>query len=353
MKKQVLSPDNVSFTGRLFSDPERLWMTQSGSGFSFIFKGKKLDIVLGCDDLSCKERLFCNKPRIAVKVNGRFRIKKRIDTHSQNFSLVSSDTVSEAEISVIKLSEAAFSLAYAEIETDDEAVISPVPYRPKRIGFIGDSITCAYGVDDSNTQSEFATEAENALKSYACIAADILGTEYALYAYSGYGIISGWTADGKRNTREVLPPYYEKLCHSYKTADDTDLNEIDMDHSSLPADIIVVNLGTNDNSFCTANPEAFSEFEEAYYSFLRTVSRCHPEAYIIAAIGIIQVSEELIGCIHRAVERYRETDSRISQFLFTPQNGDLGYGSNWHPSEDTHVFAAEELAAFIKENKLL
>lgn len=349
MIKTPLTNNKVKYIGRLFISGTKLWMTQSGSGFAFRFKGKRLDIILGCDEESFHEGLNCNMPRIAVTVNGRFRIKKLITTTSERYTLISSEEETEAVVSIIKLSEAAFSLAYAEAETDDNDSISPLPAYPVRIGFIGDSITCGYGVDDSNAQSDFSTEAQNALKSYACTSAGILGAEYSLFSYSGYGIISGWTADGIRNTREVLPPYYEHFCHSYKTADGTDLDALTWDNSSMPADIIVVNLGTNDNSFCTHNPESFPEFEETYFTFLKTVNRCHPEAFIIASIGIIEVSHELSDCIHRAADRFRkEVNDRIAEFRFTGQNGDLGFGSQWHPSEDTQAYAAEELADFIR-----
>jgi len=58
--------------------------------------------------------------------------------------------------------------------------------------------------------------------------------------------------------------------------------------------------------------------------------------------------------IHKAVQRFTaETGVNVYEFTFTPQNGWLGFGSNWHPSEDTHRYAAEELAEFIKEKHIL
>lgn len=349
MKNICLSSDTVKHIGRVVRDDTELWLTQSGSGCKFRFRGRKLDIILGCDDDSFKENIPQNKPRIAVRVNGRYRIKKKVSYDCERYPIISSDSVTEADVEIIKLSEAAFSLAYAKVETDDDAVISPTSTLPKRIGFIGDSITCGYGVDDSNTESDFSTETQNAMKSYAWKTAEMLGTECTLFSYSGYGIISGWTADGVRNTREVLPPHYEKVCHSYKTANGRDFDEEKWNHSLLPCDIIVVNLGTNDNSFCTVNDGAFDEFEAAYYDFLQTVHRCHPEAFIIASIGIIPISAELMERISRAAEKFRDNISpRISAFRFTSQNGDLGFGSNWHPSEDTHEYAAEEFAAYIR-----
>ena len=352
MKNVVLDEKTVKYSGRVFNDGQKLWLTQSASGCEFTFSGKKLDIILNCDNDSVKEDYYRNKPRIEITVNGRIRIKKVIKGWNERYTLISSETPVTAKIGIIKLSEAAFSLCSAEAETDEDAVIVPVPALPKRIEFIGDSITCGYGVDDSNIESEFSTEAENAAKSYAYLCSQLLGTEYSLFAYSGYGVISGWTLTGSRNDREILPPYYEKLTRSYKTADGILLDDIPWDFTSQPNDIVVLNIGTNDNSYCIRNKDAYEEFETAYADLLRTVHRCNPDAAIISTIGIMNVTTD--ESIHKAVQRFTEESGvKVYEFSFTPQDGNLGYGSDYHPSEDTHIYAAEELARFIEDNHIL
>ncbi len=350
MNKIYLSKEISKHIGRVYGDGSQLWLTQSGSGCEFTFSGTKLELLLSCDDDSIKEDHFRNKPRVAVKVNGKIRIKKVIEQKDESFTLIDSETPVTAKISIIKLSEAAFSLCGVAVTANGE--LSPVPEYAKRIEFIGDSITCGYGVDDSNTQSDFSAEAENALKSYACICADMLETEYSLFSYSGYGIISGWTSDGVRNTNEILPPYYEKFCRSYKKAGQTDLNEMKWDFSSQHNDVIVLNIGTNDNSYCIHHSEGYAEFEDEYVKLLHTVHKCNPDAKIVSSIGIIGIT--MNDSIHKAVQRFTaETGVNVYEFTFTPQNGWLGFGSNWHPSEDTHRYAAEELAEFIKEKHIL
>ena len=352
MKKIILNNETVKYTGRVLNDGQKLWLTQSAAGCEFVFSGKKLDIIMNCDNDSVKEDYYRNKPRIAITVNGKIRIKKVIKGWDERYTIISSEMPVTAVIRIIKLSEAAFSLCSAEAETDESGSITPAPAFPKRIEFIGDSITCGYGVDDSNIESEFSTEAENAMKSYAYRCSQLLRTEYSLFAYSGYGVISGWTETGSRNTRELLPPYYEKFTHSYKTADGINLDEKPWDFSSQPNDAVVLNIGTNDNSYCTRSIEAYEEFEAEYYNLLRTVRRCNPDAKLIASIGIIDVT--MGESIHKAVKRFsEESGEKVYEFRFTSQNGNLGFGSNYHPSEDTHEYAAEELAHFIEENHIL
>ena len=347
MKNVIISSDSMKLVGRNYIAENRLYPIHSGSGCEFHFTGTKLEIVLGFSDRPDSEIPYCCRPRIAVMVNGRFVIKKVIEFIDERYTLISSENRISADIAVIKLSEAAFSIGNVSFEADENAVIEPVPSAEKRIEFIGDSITCGYGIDDANINSEFATEAENSMKSYAYRTAKLLGMDYSIFAYSGHGIISGWTSDGVRNTAELLPPYYESLGKSYDMVNGLKISDIPWNFSIQTSDIVIVNLGTNDSSFCTVNEDTFDEFENAYAEFLRTVRRCNPSALLILCINIIgnDMFPYICNAAHKLIS---EGDSRILTFRFTQQNGMLGYGSQWHPSEDTQAYAAEELAEFIR-----
>ena len=345
MKAIPLDKSNVKLLGRALVRDEILRLTLSGTGCEFTFTGCKLALTVGVDSDCFNDGRRCNMPRIAILCDGRIIVKKLIEQRSERFDIVSSETPVTKTIRIVKLSECAFS--HAEVspaETDDGAVIAPTAKKPLKIEFIGDSITCGYGVDDSNLQSEFSCEAENAMKSYAYIAADLLGADYSLFSYSGYGIISGYSGDGVRNTRELLPPYYESCGFSYSSVNGTKLKDIPWDFSAFVPDIIVLNLGTNDNSFCAFHNESYREFEDSYLAFLKVVRRCNPNAHIICSLGIMLT--EPLPYIENAVKRLG--DSNVSVFRYTMQNGLLGFGSNWHPSEDTQRRAGEELAEYIK-----
>ena len=345
MKAIPLDKTNVKLLGRALVRDDILRLTLSGTGCEFTFTGCKLALTVGVESDCFNDGRRCNMPRIAILCDGRIIVKKLIEQRSERFDIVSSETPVTKTIRIVKLSECAFS--HAEVspaETDDGAVIAPTADKPLKIEFIGDSITCGYGVDDSNLQSEFSCEAENAMKSYAYIAADLLGADYSLFSYSGYGIISGYSGDGVRNTRELLTPYYESCGFSYSSVNGTKLQDIPWDFSAFVPDIIVLNLGTNDNSFCAFHNEAYREFEDSYLAFLKVVRRCNPNAHIICSLGIMLT--EPLPYIENAVKRLG--DSNVSVFRYTMQNGLLGFGSNWHPSEDTQRRAGEELAEYIK-----
>ena len=90
---------------------------------------------------------------------------------------------------------------------------------------------------------------------------------------------------------------------------------------------------------------AYIEFEDSYHDFIKKVRANNPDSLIICALGIME--ERPLPHIEKAVKRLK--DDNVKVFRFSRQNGWLGYGSNWHPSEETQRYAAEELAGFIKE----
>ena len=342
-----IPPDKscTKLLGRAIVHNDILRLTQSATGCEFVFTGRELTLTIGCDEDCFNDGKRCNKPRVAVLCDGRFIVKKAIEERAETFSIIKSEEPVTRTVRIVKLSECAFSIAEVQpAVTDDDAVIAPATEKSLKIEFIGDSITCGYGVDDSNMQSEFSCEAENAMKSYACVAAELLGAEYSLFSYSGNGIISGYTGDGTRNTNELLPRWYESCGFSYSSVDGEKLQDMPWDFSSFVPGIIVINLGTNDNSYCTFHNEAYGEFEDEYLAFLRVIRRCNPHSHIICSLGTMLT--EPLPYIENAVKRLN--DDNISVFRFSTQNGQLGFGSNWHPSETTQQYAGEELAEYIR-----
>ncbi len=344
MKTIPFDKTTAKLLGRVIPREEGLWLTHSASGCEFIFTGKKLTLTLGCDPKTFGGAPRCNKPRMAVLVEGLPVVKKVIEDEEETFTVIDSSETVTRRVSVVKLSEMAFSLCRLNpAQTDDQAQIRAAEELPLKISFIGDSITCGYGVDDSNMQSPFATEAENAMKSYCWQACRILGADPELYSYSGHGLISGYTEDGTRNTREILTPWFESVGSSYGRAGDLDPAELPWDFSARPSDVVIINLGTNDNSFCKLNEGGYEGFQEEYLRFIKTVRKCEPSALIVCTMGIMETAP--MEQIRRAAEL--SGDSRVTTFMFTTQDGTLGYGSNWHPSEDTQLRAGKELAEFL------
>lgn len=110
------------------------------------------------------------------------------------------------------------------------------------IEFVGDSITCGYGVDAKDQNENFKTLTENFSKTYAYLAAQALDADYSVVAFSGHGIISGYSGDGTKNAEGTLPKYYTKLGRNENYPGDWDFE-------NHQPDFVVINLGTNDNTY--------------------------------------------------------------------------------------------------------
>lgn len=95
---------------------------------------------------------------------------------------------------VIKLSESCNStIGIKDINVVSENGIHPSKNKTHKIEFIGDSITCGYGVDAKDQNESFKTDTEDFSKTYAYKTAEALDADYSVVSYSGYGVVSGVT----------------------------------------------------------------------------------------------------------------------------------------------------------------
>ena len=64
------------------------------------------------------------------------------------------------------------------------SVAALAEWPERAIEFIGDSITCGYGVDDEVAEHHFATGTEDTTRAYALRTARKLGVDYSLVSLS-------------------------------------------------------------------------------------------------------------------------------------------------------------------------
>lgn len=338
--------ENVKLTGRTYFDGEKLWCGLSGSGISFKFKGTKCNITIGGDHIALSDD-YNSKARFSILVNGDRIIDDMVTYKEKTYSVINSESEVSCVVTVIKLSEAAMSaISINEISVCGE--IKPADNKDKLIEFIGDSITCGYGIDDEDENHNFSTSTEDTTKAYAYRTAKALDVDYSMVSYSGYGIISGYTGDGVRNENELVPPYYEKLAFTYGAFGDKKPQELSWDFSVRQPDLIVINLGTNDDSFCLEDEEKRAEYCEKYVDFLKVVRKNNPSAKLVCSLGIM--TDRLCPYVEKVASEYSSQtgDTNITTFRFAVQIPEDGLAANYHPTSATHKKAAESLTAFLK-----
>lgn len=221
-----------------------------------------------------------------------------------------------------------------------------LPYkssRDHRIEFIGNSITCGYGVEGPNKECRFSDSTENNYKSYAAVSARQLNADAVFTSYSGKGIYQNYNQDKGLNMFDLYQTIYP---------DKPKKQGITRNWSP---ELVVINLGTND--FSHVNPDSLL-WTHRYLSFIDSLEQKYPTTKIICCVSQMMSDYWPEGNKARTTiknylsaivgSRKKQGDNDVYLFEFTTQ-GRYGYGCDWHPNEIQNKFNAEELTAFIKK----
>ena len=337
---------HVKLIGRTQMNEDTLWLAHSASGIEFMFTGKSVSVTLVGDGAASGTK--DNQARFAVYVNGEKTMDEQVGAAEKTYEIFNSEETADATITLLKLSESANStFGIKRIDVTSVGEIAPTEEKELKIEFIGDSITCGYGVDDEVKEHHFSTSTEDATKAYAYKTAQLLNADYSLVSYSGHGIISGYTGNGEKSEGQLVPKLYEQFARTYGSSQGYYSEADEWDFGRFVPDFVVINLGTNDYSYTGIDEEKIADYRTSYVDFLKTVRKNNPKAHIIGSLGVM--GDNLYPAIEEAVRDYTaETgDDHVSAFHFTPQNGSTGFAADWHPTEATHEIAAKELAKYI------
>lgn len=323
--------------GRTFMRDGARILSHTCSGVEFAFRGTSADITLTSN---CKT----SKARAAFYVDGELVKDTMLNSKEETFRIFESDEPKNCIISVVKLSEAAYSnIGVKSINVTSEYGIIPTPARKHKIEFIGDSITCGYGIDAADQYEAFATTNENGEKTYAALVGKHFKADYNIISWSGIGVYSSYTESSKPNQSFLLPPIYGKTAPN-------ELSNDMWDFSQWQPDLVVINLGTNDNTWTKGIQDRADIFGEAYYKFIEQVRESNPNAYIICSLGVM--GSKLLPEIKEQVALYSANtgDYKITTFEFDYRDGvNDGFGAGFHPSAVTHQKMADKLIPFISE----
>jgi lysophospholipase L1-like esterase len=221
-----------------------------------------------------------------------------------------------------------------DVEVDDRLLPAPAPSL--RMEVVGDSITAGYGNEGLTRYCKFTPRTENHLRSYAALAAAAVGAELSAIAWSGKGVMRNYGG----GPVEPLPEVYER---SVPTEPDSRWVEDE------PADVVVVNLGTND--FSTERDPTAEQFVMAYVELLATVRARHPGAPILCTVAPLLRDDEravVDAYIDQAIAlRRHEGDDALRRIDLHEEP--RGWGCDWHPSAKTHAAMAERLVPALED----
>lgn len=332
--------ENVRYIGRNCVKDNVPWLVQSGAAVEFVVNdAKSAEItILGDENINSEDRY---KPRYAVIVDDEIVVDELMSVKSKTVELFSGTEPRTARIKVIHLSEAnngTVGVSGIKVNSDCTVPVSPTEKKDMTIEFIGDSITCGYGVEGKSNGEQFSTGTENFMKSYAYLTAEKLGADYSAVSYSGYGVVSGYTT-GEKNTDSLVPKNYAIVGQQFGY-------DTPWDFESHKSNVIVINLGTNDSSYTSTDVETRGpEYQEKYVEFLKQIRTLNPDSYIICTFGTMG-GETLYPYLEKAVDEFVSDtgDTKITCYQCATQSASDGYGCDWHPSAVTQQKSAAVLA---------
>ena len=369
--------DELKWYGRNFDNNEVRYFNYSCSGFEFCFTGTKAVATILSDPSNQKDTehgilglyvtellspekykgdsFWNNFPFLNERGEYKEPVRISLDKTENECVLFESNIEKTVLIKVLKLSECAFGYAglkKLEIEgtlrkgrnLGDKAKASP------KIEFIGDSITCGYGVEGVWEKDTFCTGQERPDKAYAFLTARALKAEFQLCSWSGIGITSNYVDPATvmlPETRWLMPacwPYTDKSGELRLHAEPHVWDE-----SRFSPNIVVINLGTNDISWVRGIEDRRLAYVSGLRQLIEAVHRRSPDAKICCCLGIM--GQELCDSVEEACRLFSKDfpSVPVKAVRFDLQKESDGIGADWHPSPVTHKKASKKLATALKE----
>lgn len=264
----------VLYFGRTYKKSNIRWMNWSGSGFSIRFQGSSVaaEFYSNAPDLK-------NYAYLKVYVDGVEQKDILLKEECQIVMLAEGlDAAQEHTVEVRKRTNARSSTAgIGRLVLMDGTILELEKPKERLIEFIGDSLTVGYVASkDGKSATAWSTTTEDVTKTYCPQIAQAFDAEYQVVAISGRGVVRNNGGDAN----VLFPDIYRELDYYNNPG-------VQYDFAAQP-EVIVINLGTNDES--DANKElSAQEFREGLYEFLKEVRQYNPEAQILYTYGLVRI----------------------------------------------------------------
>lgn len=329
MKKSIIkNKENIKFIGRTAFNNEGANIYYSAAGFEFnaeIMGDIAINLSANRIDYSKSNGIY-----FKVFINDKFTKKIHIKTEKETEYLIARNLNGKHNVKLIRESE----FVYGSVNVKDLIFNGKLLEKPQDkdlfIEFIGDSITCGYGLlyKGQKTFDNNRASIESATSGYAYKTAKGLNADYSLISQSGIGVYVGYVRE--YNMREIYP----YICKRFS-------DEL-YDFSKKP-DFVVINLGTNDvGANDDLDHKPLSEIKEGFTEFLKVIKEKNPSSKIVWCYGMMR--NEYNDIIKAVVLKMGGEENNLYTFHL-PRNND---GFRWHPNIKGQTAAAKALIKYLK-----
>ncbi len=318
----------IQYIGRFdFSNPEKVLFDWPGVYICAKFTGT-----------SCAVRLKDSTDEYAVTIDNRAPTVLTVNDTSDVYTVATalSDTIPHT-IMIQKKTEAVVGEGtFTGFVLDRGAHLLPPAPRPgRRIEFIGNSITCGYGVLGDSANCRFSPETEDAGMSYAAMVARDLHADYDLISYSGKGVVRNY-GDRNKTSADPMPTYYDRTCCFDST--------LKWNFKLWVPQAVVINLGTND--FSTKPYPDSSVFEAGYNRVIDRVRSLYPGVDIFCIIGPM-VEEPCSRYIAEVVKEQQQREGKLKDVYFIDIPLNVMNDHDWGCGDHPNVYGSMKMADII------
>lgn len=320
----------VQYTGRFdFSNPFKPKVWASGAYVHVKFSGTFCAVKINDEMLWGKVLNY-----LEIKVDDQPAYRIRLTGKENELVLAKNLPKGNHTVLICKNSEA--ENGYIEfVGFSCDKLLKPDAKPSRKLEFIGDSITCGAGSDESEVKCETPGaswhDQHNAYFAYGPTTARSLNAQWHLSSVSGIGLMHSCC-----EKKIVMPQVFDKV----SLAKDT----IAWNFSRYQPDVVTVCLGQNDGI------QDSVKFTAAYISFAKKLRAYYPKAKLVL-LSSPMAGEKLKAALVKYINAVtaalgKDGETNIGSYFFAKQSRS-GCGS--HPSLTEHKQIAEELTAYLKK----
>jgi hypothetical protein len=239
--------------------------------------------------------------------------------------------------------------------------------RPRRIEYIGDSITCGYGNEGANATCPYDIPdpdvpgarvpiTENQYLAFGSIAARALDADAVTICWSGKGVYQNYREkEGDPDKATTIPEYYKRTVGS-------DRNGKPWDFVEPEPSVVVIAIGQNDfgrdvNADSISDGIDLVKFKNTYTDFLKFVRSKRPNAHIFLAVPpmlsdkfpLDNARSDCRSILRSIAEDFaRAGDPKVYSMELLEMGVAYGLGCDYHPNLTVHEKMAEQVIGAIR-----
>lgn len=320
--------ERLLYSGRNMFYPDRVRLLNSCASVEFDVTGGS---AYACFDSAVLDKNDPGLSKLKVYVDGVATVLELARGEVKEYALFAGLPETKHNVRLVKVNSAhKTELVFYGLRTS--GALSRPAEKSLKLEVYGDSLTCGYGVLDGGERDTVRNE--DGTRAMPYIVAERLGAQIYEQCYSGISVRLAVTSWGVPEDRYMLRCYDEYA---------PDIEKTKWDLSSYRADVILMNLGTNDYCAVRNGLHSAAEYSPAVEEFLRKIRAYNSTAHIVAVCSSGKMKSETFSAIKRI------GDDKI--YLADIPIGSEGY--NGHPCARENERSATAMIGFLRENKII